>query len=300
MRRPTALVTTFGLGRTPAQVGMLRAVRERGYEVELAVGTSLGAINAAACAARCDTEQLLSFWEWMYEEVMPSPLRAITKGITARTARKQQNAVRERLADMMPEDFDDLPVPVVLVGTDLQTGEEVHVSAGNLLDAVLASAALPGVFPPVEVDGRLLIDGGLVAGVPLRPVPDRIRSILVLDAGQSAVAAEMTHDLRWWEVGALSYAHLIRGQAANVLQVNARRRQVVILSTAAGGLLEFSDPGGYVTAGYDAASGQLDALPTRMRRGLYGLPPGLDEFEVLAELVPAGARAASRRARPYA
>jgi NTE family protein len=286
MRRPTALVTTFGLGRTPVQVGMLRAVRERGYEVEYVVGTSLGAVNAAACAAQCDTSRLLEFWEWMYEEVMPSPLRAITKGITARQARKQQTAVRERLADMMPEEFADLPIPVVLVGTDLQSGSEVQMSEGNLLDAVLASAALPGVFPPVEVDGRLLIDGGLVAGVPLRPVPDRIRSILLLDAGQSAVPEDTTHDLRWWEVGALSYAHLIRGQAAHALQVNARRRQVVVLSTAAGGLLEFTDPGGYAAAGYEAASEQLDELPSRMRRGLYGLPPGLDESEALADLVP--------------
>jgi NTE family protein len=263
---------------------MLQALEEHGYRFDHAVGTSLGAVNAAAHAAGTSGDEILHFWDWMYEEVLDSPLRAIARGITTRQARRQQDQVRERLAGLMPGDFDGLHIPLTLVGTDLRTGAEVLMDSGDLIEAVLASAAVPGVLPPVEVGGRPLIDGGLVAGMPLRAVPPRVRSLVVLDAGHSAVDAGTAAELRWWEVGALSYAHLIRGQAAHALQTAARRMQVVLLSTSVGGLLEFTDPRAYAEAGRDAASSHLTRLPARLRRGIYGLPSGLDEFETLEGL----------------
>ena len=284
MKGPIAVVTTFGLARTPAQVGMLEVLAERGIVADYVVGTSLGAVNAAALAAGRDPAEMREFWTWMYDEVLGSPVRAIARGLTARQAAKQEAGVRARIETLLPRTFDELHCPLRLLATQLETGDEVVLNSGDLAEAVMASCALPGLFPPVEVEGAYLIDGGLVAGVPLRAVPEGARTVIVLDTGHSAVAPEVAAGYRWWEVGALSYAHQIRGQAVNALVQAAARTPVVMLSTDAGRLLDFADPDAVMLAGREAAEAQLDALPTRLRRGIYNLPPGLDEFDPLQVL----------------
>lgn len=284
MKGPIAIVTTFGLGRTPAQVGMLEALHERGISPDFLVGTSLGAINAAAVASARDTEQLRAFWLWLHDEVIGTPVRAIARTMTGVQARRQEAGMRSRIAEFLPGTFADLAVPLRLVATHLETGGEVVMDSGDLADAVLASAALPGVFPPVERDGGHLIDGGLVAGLPLRAVPEEARTVIVLDTGAASVSAEVASGYRWWEVGALAYAHLIREQAVHVLARTAATSTVVMLSTDAGRLLDFSDPAAAIDAGREAARERLTALPTRLRRGIYGLPEGLSEFPVLQGL----------------
>lgn len=281
MRGPIAVVTTFGLGRTPAQVGMIEELQDRGLAADFVVGTSLGAINAAALAAG-DTSGLRSFWGWVHEEILGSPIRAIAKSMTGVQARKQEAALRKAVEDLLPGAF---PTNLQLVATDLDTGNEVELSQGRLVDAVLASAALPGVLSPIEINSAQLFDGGLVAGMPLRIVPDAAKTVIVLDTGHSAVTPEVADGYRWWEVGALAYAHLIRGQAVNALAHAGRKRTVVVLSTDSGRLLDFSDPVAAMDSGRHVAAAQLDGLPSRPRRGIYGLPSGLEQFEVLQDLI---------------
>lgn len=280
MRGPIAVVTTFGLGRTPAQVGMIEELLARGIVADAVVGTSLGAVNAAALATG-RTDGLRDFWVWIHSELLASPLRTIAKSMAGVASRKQEAAVRKQLVELLPEQFPD---SLQLAATDLETGSEILLAHGNLHDAVLASCALPGVFPPIRKGDDYLIDGGLVAGMPLQCVPPDMATVIVLDTGHSAVIPEVAAGYRWWEVGALAYAHLIRGQAVNALVHAARKHAVVIVSTDNGRLLDFSDPVASMNAGRDVAATALDALPKRLRRGLYGLPNGLDEFEVLREL----------------
>lgn len=284
MRRPVAVATTFGLGRTPAQVGMLQALADRAIKADVVVGTSLGAVNAAALAAGRTPEQLAEFWSWLHEEILGSPVRAIARGVTGMQVRRQEGQVRDRIEALLPRDFTDLEVPLRLLASDLATGGEVVLDSGDLVDAVMASCALPGVFPPVSVQGRDLIDGGLVAGMPLRAVPDGAGTIIVLDTGHSAVSAETVAGYRWWEVAALSYAHQVRGQAVHALAVTAKRAAVVLLTAAPDRLLDFPDPAEMIADGRAAAEEGLGGLPGRLRRGIYGLPGGLDEYEVLKHL----------------
>lgn len=284
MKTPIAVVTTFGLGRTPAQAGMLEALVAHGVRADFVVGTSLGAINAAAFAAGRSTEQISEFWLWMHDEVLASPMRAIARGLTSRQARRQEEQVREQLAALLPDSFAELAVPLRLLTTELESGNEVVLDSGDLPEAVMASCALPGVFPPVEIDGSMLIDGGLVAGMPLRSVPPETSTVIVLDTGHSAGALETVAGYRWWEVGALAYAHLIRGQAVNALVRTASRVPVVVISTDSGRLLDFENPEEQIEAGRADAESQLARLPARLRRGIYGLPAGLDEFAVLQNL----------------
>jgi hypothetical protein len=109
--------------------------------------------------------------------------------------------------------------------------------------------------------------------------------VIVLDTGHSAVSPEVASGYRWWEVGALAYAHLIRGQAVNALAHAATKRPVIIISTDAGRLLDFSDPTAAMDAGRQIAAEVLDSLPSRLEKGIYGLPDGLTEFDVLRALV---------------
>lgn len=277
---PVGIVTTFGLARTPAQVGMIEELQARGIGADFVVGTSLGAVNAAALATG-RVDQLRPFWQWLHDEVFTTPVRTVARGLSNRQARRQEAALKKRIAELLPDVF---PEALRLLATDLKSGSEVRLTDGDLVDAVMASCALPGVFPPVNSGGRHLIDGGLVAGMPLHSVPEEARTIVVLDAGRSAVPHESVMTYRWWEVAALSYAHLIRGQAVNALVHAAARVPVVMISTGAGRLLDFSDPMAEIDAGRQAAIAQLDALPQDLQRGIYGLPEGLAEYDVLRAL----------------
>lgn len=278
------MVATFGLARTPAQIGMLEVLAEQDIVADYLVGTSLGSVNAAAVAAGCDTEQMRDFWMWLDDEILSSPIRSLARSMSSRQSHKQEDQVRERLADFLPETFDELHTPLRLLCTDLETGAKLLVEQGDLPTAVLASCALPGLFPPVEMESGYVIDGGLVAGMPLRSAPEDTRTIIVLDTGHAAVSQEEAAEYRWWEVGVQAYAHLIRGQSVHALMEVGDRIPVVVISTSNGQLLDFDTPEDQIDAGRQAARAQLAELPGRLRKGIYGLPPGLDEFEVLREL----------------
>jgi NTE family protein len=97
-----------------------------------------------------------------------------------------QGPLSELLTEMLPcPTFEQLAVPLTAMAVDLDTGELVSLEAGELHSALLASAAIPGVYPWVERDGRRLVDGGLLANVPLRQAVDRgAASVVVLECGQ--------------------------------------------------------------------------------------------------------------------
>lgn len=284
MKGPISVVTTFGLGRSAAQVGMIAELDRREIVADQVMGTSLGAVNAAGLAAGCGLEALTDFWRWANDEIFTSPARTLARGVSAKQSRKHETQLRERIAALVPEAFDQLQTSLVLAGTDLATGEEVLMQSGDLLSAVMASAAIPGVLPPVAIDGRQIIDGGLVAGLPLRGLDPDAGTVLVLDTGHAAVSTQAAAAFRWWEVGAMAYAHLVRGQAVHALLMTAATRPVVLISTEAGRLLDFLSPEEMIEAGRSAASDALDQLPDRLRPGIYGLPDGLDEYEVLQDL----------------
>lgn len=284
MKGPITVVTTFGLGRTAAQVGMLQVLAERGIVADHVVGSSLGAVNAAALAAG-RVDDLDEFWNWTSDDVLIKPVRMLARSVSAKQTRKLEGQVREQLSRFLPVDFAALSTPLTLVATDLETGGEVVLDSGDLVDAVMASSALPGLLPPVETGAGPVIDGGLIAGMPLRQVPDDTGTVIVLDTGHSAVDEQTAQALRWWEVGAVSYAHLIRGQAIHALYRTASDKPVVVLSCTAGRMLDFADPDAMVAAGRQVAAEQLDALPARLRKGIYGKPAGLDQFDVLQGLL---------------
>lgn len=169
----TAFVLSGGGNHGAAQVGMLQALLEAGITPDVIVGTSVGALNGAALAADPTLEGVLrleKLWRrTRAEHIFPGGRIKRAWALVGGGTHLCPNRGLVGLIDgVVPNmDFGDLVVPLRVIATDLNSGEEVVFAAGSLKPALLASAALPGTFPPVPHDSRLLIDGGVVDNVPL-------------------------------------------------------------------------------------------------------------------------------------
>src|SRR3954447_13013395 len=170
----TAFVLSGGASLGATQAGMLQALYERDIQPDLFVGTSAGALNAAFAASRPSTTdaaiELQRIWLGLTRsQVFPaSPLTAALGALGVRDHSFPPSGLQrliERQCDFAR--LEDAAVPVHVVAADVLNGEEVLLSEGPVVEALLASAAIPGVFPPVVWDGRLLMDGGIVNNAPI-------------------------------------------------------------------------------------------------------------------------------------
>ena len=170
----TAFVLSGGASLGSVQVGMLRALYERGVQPDLLVGTSVGALNAAFIASRPQTvetaDQLADIWcRLRRDHVFPLSVRALIVGLAGRRDHLvPDGAVRKLVREHVEfTDIEQAAIPLHVVAFDTQEQVEVLLSAGPAVDAIAAAASIPGVFPPVRVNGRSLIDGGVANNTPL-------------------------------------------------------------------------------------------------------------------------------------
>ena len=164
----TAFVLSGGGSLGAVQVGMLLALAERDIQPDLLVGTSAGAVNAAFLARygsdRPALVTLSHLWSGLRRrDVFPfEPLGHVRAVRGSRPALFGDHALRRLLRLHLGESrIEDCRIPLCAVTTDLLSGQEVAVSEGSLVEAVMASTAIPGVLPAVEHEGRTLVDGGL-------------------------------------------------------------------------------------------------------------------------------------------
>ena len=161
-----ALALGGGAGLGWAHIGVLRELEARGVTIAAVSGTSIGAV-AAVCLAggRLDTLETLARSVNARQVVRfldVDPRKGSVLG--GRTVRNRLRAVFGH------EVLEDLALPVAVVAADLVSGREVAMTTGPVVDAVRASIAIPGVFPPVRQRGMVLVDGGVVTPVPVRAV----------------------------------------------------------------------------------------------------------------------------------
>jgi NTE family protein len=173
-RPRTAFVLSGGASLGALQVGMLSALYEHGVAADLLVATSVGALNAAFVASRPQTpetaEQLGRVWRALQrEDVFPVSLSTLVGGLRGhRDHLVPAGALRLQVRRYLEfEDLAEASVPLHVVAFDVIAGREVLLSDGPAHDAVAAAAALPGVFPPVQIGERCLIDGGVVNNTPI-------------------------------------------------------------------------------------------------------------------------------------
>jgi NTE family protein len=174
-----------------SEVGMLQALLERGIMPELVVGTSVGALNGAAIAAAPGlqtVEVLRRIWLGIDEDrVFGGSIFAVGANLVrTRTSLHSNRPLRELITALLPaKTFEDLTVPFQCVAASIERAAEHWFTTGSLADAILASAAVPGILPPVEIDGEHFVDGGIVNSIPIsRAVELGAKEIYVLQVGR--------------------------------------------------------------------------------------------------------------------
>ena len=172
------------------QVGMLRALVESGIRPGLVVGTSVGAINGAAIAAEpsiAGVENLAGLWASLAEAGMftENVLARASTLARYRTHLYSPAPLRKLLHAHLPKTFADLAVGFQCVAASIERAGAHWFSSGPLSEAVMASAAVPGMLPPVVIDGEHFLDGGLVHSIPVgRALALGARDVYVLHVGR--------------------------------------------------------------------------------------------------------------------
>jgi len=187
--RPIAFVFSGGSSLGALQAGMLRAVHESGIEPDFLVGTSAGALNAAFVGRGYTASrlaELAGIWAAIRTKDVFSGLGlwSSLRAAAGSGTLASPSGLKKIVDRHVPATHAELSIPTAIIASDLATGSAVAFRDGDLREQILASAAIPGVFPPVTVDGRTFIDGGVSSHVPLLPARDLgAKTMVVFDTG---------------------------------------------------------------------------------------------------------------------
>ena len=191
------------------EVGMLRALAEAGVRPDLVVGTSIGAINGVVVAADPAGAAARLSRMWQGEELR----LAFSEKLWGRAARLVRSGthlhslepLRRLLAEVLGrESFSDLELPFQCVAASIEDATARWFSDGPVVSAVMASCAVPGLLPPVEIDGTHYFDGGLVDSIPVgRAVALGATTVYVLQVGR--IESPLAVPRKPWEVGLVAF-----------------------------------------------------------------------------------------------
>ena len=282
------------------QWGLLQALAETDLKPDALIGTSAGALTGAIVAEDpiAGVSRLSYVWSQLDLQVIIgdgwlSIVRSATRG---RRALADSTAEREALETILrARKFEDLDLPFAAVTTDLATGLAVAHDSGALIPALLASSAIPGVLPPVTINGRQYIDGLASANVPATLAVTRgAGTVVVLDTGSRAPSEIGTSAAK--VVGRVT-AILSATQRRAQLSAAARHVPVVLLPTPddLGGSMDFRGTIRAAAASYELGRAflqDLSATPAkRLEPGLYAWPDSMSADPDLADLLRAVTRA---------
>jgi NTE family protein len=169
----TALVLSGGASLGAIQVGMYEALADAGIVPDVLLGTSVGALNAAYLAGHPGPEGahgLAQIWlDLRATDVFPvMPIQGLRGFLGRSNHLLSPEPLRELIRTYLVFDrLEDAPVPLYVVATELITGEEAAFREGDAIEAILASAAIPAVFPPVKIGDHYYMDGGVADNTPI-------------------------------------------------------------------------------------------------------------------------------------
>ena len=205
-----------------AHIGVLKVIDSLGIKVDYIAGTSMGAIVGGLYASGYNAEQLdsifskidvdallqdytpresKSFYEKRNDEIyaLTLPFNNFKLGLPSGLSKGLYNFnLMSRLTQHVSDvrDFDKLPIPFLCIATDVETGEQIVLDEGILAQAIIASGALPTLYSPVEINGRLLIDGGVVNNYPIEELKNRgIDFIIGIDVQDGLKNREQLKDV---------------------------------------------------------------------------------------------------------
>ncbi len=170
-KKKIGLALGSGAARGLAHIGVLKALKEKDVPVEVIAGSSMGAL-VGACYARWgeigSLEEIVLKTDWKQLARLADPNVALLfKGVIY--GKKVKELLKTLIGDV---EFKDLLMPLAVVATDVNTGEEVIIREGSVIEAVGASIAIPGIFMAVKFKNRFLMDGGIVNPLPVKIVKD--------------------------------------------------------------------------------------------------------------------------------
>lgn len=277
--RPVGFVLGGGGSLGAIQIGMLQALGEHGVVPDLVAGTSIGSINGAVLALDPTgaANRLSHAWLKMKREhILPGgPLDPAVTLHQTKTHLYPNTALEAVITDFLGEvtTFDDLELPYAAVTMDVATARPHMVREGMLVPALLASAAIPGIWPPIELQGRLLYDGGVVANVPMRQAQEMgAKSLVVLDCAFASRLPGTPETI----VEVLMYTALVMMRSQAVLEAPAVAATLPVVYLPGPeprpmSSLDFSHTAELIEASYEAAQSFLEDL-TITGPGLYGSP----------------------------
>ena len=193
------LVLSGGGAKGLAHIGVLKVIDSLGIKVDYIAGTSMGAVVGGLYASgytgnqldsifsKIDVDALLqdytpreskSFYEKRNDEIyaLTLPFNNFKLGLPSGLSKGLYNfnlisRLTQHVSDI--RDFDKLPIPFLCIATDIETGEQIVLEEGILAQSIIASGALPTLYNPVQINGRLLIDGGVVNNYPVEELKNR-------------------------------------------------------------------------------------------------------------------------------
>ncbi|MFN2609942.1 MAG: patatin-like phospholipase family protein [Actinomycetota bacterium] len=263
-RGQTAFVFSGGGPLGAVQVGLLQALVDRSIYPDVVVGTSVGALNAVFMAAHPTNEGPLLLRDlWMHmrkDDLFPGGKLVSAWNVLKRGSYVFSNAGLRRLIenDLGIDDFEGLTIPAHIVATELATGEEKWFSSGPLVDPLLASAAMPGVFPPVVIEGETYIDGGVANNVPIsKAVELGVKQVYVLNVNAAGQRRNLSRPHDFMMHGfVLARAHRYQREIAQV----KRQIKVIEMPVVDVGHVSFtnmSQTQRLIDAGYEAGTAFL-------------------------------------------
>jgi NTE family protein len=208
----TAFVLGGGGVLGAVEVGMLHALLERDITPDLVLGTSVGALNGAMVARQPDlsvVDRLVELWQATSQggkEVYGDrPLRTVRRAVATGTHVFSAKPLRQRLEDELGDvTFEELPVPLEVCAASIERAAEHWFTSGRVVDAVVASAAVPGLLPPAKVGDEHFLDGGIVNSIPVsRAVQLGATRLFVLQVGR--IDRPLRPPRRPWEVARVSF-----------------------------------------------------------------------------------------------
>lgn len=286
-RKPKiGLALGSGSARGWAHIGVIQTLKRAGIEPDVVCGTSIGALVGAAHAAG----QLDRLEQWVrkvtWQDVVGFLDISLDGGLIK--GEKLFKNFRDHFSDA---DFGDLKTPFAAVATDLESGREVWLQQGSVLDAVRASIALPGLFTPVRNDGRFLVDGGLVNPVPV--------SVARAMGAEIVIAVDLNSDLIGRHAGHESDVSKAATESESSLLVKLQSGIASLLSRDTEGSEQAKMP-----SMLDVLAASINIMQVRVTRGrLAGEPPdliiaprlarlALMDFHRAAEAIEEGGKAA--------
>lgn len=276
--KPLAFVLSGGVALGAIQIGMIQAVAEAGIRPDFLIGSSVGALNAAFLGqgfTEPRIEGLAEIWRNLTRgDVFGNfGLGKLARLLSQSMTLASPETLQRFIASHVPVSGEQLEIPVHVTATDYLSGETVILSGGDLRSNLLASSAIPFVFPPVMIGERYLVDGSVTAHVPLLPaVTLGARTLVVFDVGFPCKLLELPRSPLERTLHVLSI--LLHRQPTGSLSALAQDITVLYLPSPCPlsvPTYDFSQGETLIHAGYEAAGQFLQTLRI-VGPGVYGHP----------------------------